>query len=282
MMIEKTDLYKFFNIPAPDGARAEVTAYIADETVTDTYRKRPAIMIVPGGGYTHIGYREAEPVAVAFMERGFNAFVLLYTCNRPYPVQQFEASLAVGFIKSRFNDYIKDEFAVIGFSAGAHIAACLGAFPSEPPVAKLLFKVDFFKDKDIKSYLRPNALILCYPVITSDLKFAHKGSIDVVSGGDNGLIEALSIENRIDKDFPPTYVWHTANDDGVSVMNSIKLVEKLAENQVPFSYHVYGKGVHGLSLATPHLIKRQGETSRGVSGWIDEAADFLSEQGVCF
>ena len=283
MKIITTDLYNYFKLNKPSGySGATVTAYIADETVGDKYRKRPAIMVIPGGGYTHIGLREGEPIALAFLERGFNAFVFIYTCNEPYPVQQFEASLAEAYIKTEFTDYIENELAVIGFSAGAHLAACLGALPAEKAVADKLSEVAFFKNKKFEKYLRPDALILCYPVISSDEKVWHKGSFDVLTNGDNGLIAALSIEKRIDRSFPPTYVWHTANDDCVNVMNSIKLVEALAKNDVPFSYHVYGKGVHGLSLATPHLIKHKGELSADVTGWIDEAVAFLAEQKIAF
>ncbi len=282
MKIITTDLYDFYKLDKPSGANAVVTAYIADETVGETYRKRPAIMIIPGGGYTHIGLREGEPIAIAFSERGFNAFTFVYTCNKPYPTQQFEASLAEAYIKTEFKAYIKPGLAVIGFSAGAHLAACLGAIPAEKMVADRLYGVPFFKDIDLEKFLRPDALILCYPVISGDEGVWHKGSFDALTCGDNGLIAALSIEKRIDKRFPPTYVWHTANDDCVSVLNSIKLVEKLAENKVPFSYHVYAKGVHGLSLATPHVIKNVGELSENVTGWIDEAVCFLKEQNIRF
>lgn len=282
MKIITTNLYDFYKLNKPAGANATVTAYIADETIGDIYRKRPAIMVIPGGGYTHIGLREGEPIAFAFLERGFNAFVFIYTCNKPYPTQQFEASLAEAYIKTEFKEYIKPELAVIGFSAGAHLAACLGAIPTEKLVKDKLDEVPLFKGKDLEKLLRPDALCLCYPVISGNENIWHKGSFDTLTGGDNRLIAALSIENRIDKNFPPTYVWHTANDDCVNVLNSVKLVEKLAEYKIPFSYHVYAKGVHGLSLATSHLIASDGELSEGVTGWIDEAVSFLAEQNIRF
>jgi len=280
MKIQTVDLYDYYKIKKPEGTIATVTAYIADETVADKYRKRPAIMIIPGGGYTHIGLREGEPVALAFMERGFNAFVFIYTCGKPYPVQQVEASLAEAYIKTNYTDYITEKLAVIGFSAGAHLAACLGAIPDEKEVAESLGEVEFFKDKRLEKYLRPDALALCYPVITGDKNFWHEGSFQTLTNGDNGLIGRLSIEKRVDGNFPPTFIWHTANDKSVPVMNSILLVEKLAAFGVPFSYHVYGKGAHGLSLASPHLRKDAGEMSEYVGGWIELATAFFAENGI--
>ena len=137
---------------------------------------------------------------------------------------------------------------VCGFSAGGHLAASLGTL---------------WTDKVIKERLgleagevKPNKIILSYPVITSN-NFGHQGSFDNLLGEDSTDEDRrkLSIENLVSKDTPPTFIWHTFDDKTVPVQNSLLLASALTEYEVPFEMHIYPKGVHGLSLCEKATAK---------------------------
>ena len=91
--------------------------------------KRPAVVIAPGGGYTHVSKREGEPIALAFLEKGFQAFILDYVCSPEarYPEQLIELASAVDYVKKHAKEYSvnPNEVFVIGFSAGGHLTANL-------------------------------------------------------------------------------------------------------------------------------------------------------------
>ena len=122
---------------------------------------------------------------------------------------------------------------VCGFSAGGHLAAMLGCLWHETPQGELA---------------RPTGMILCYPVISGG-EYAHRGSIESLTGGDAALAQALSMETRVDERTPPAFLWHTADDGAVPAMNSILMAQALAARGVPYALHVFPHGAHGLSMA---------------------------------
>lgn len=244
----------FANIPGDYDVT--LTAYCPDNSPEiDKSRKRPTILICPGGGYEFTSDREAEPVALRLLPLGYNAFVLRYGVKAAkYPEALLEAAAAVAFIRNNAEKFNADanKIAVCGFSAGAHLAASLGVFWKEPFIAKTL---GILEEKN-----KPNALILCYPVITSG-EFAHKGSFKALIGNNNPeLLEKMSLEKQVNKDVPPTFLWHTFDDNTVPVENSLLFAKALKAYNVPFELHIYPHGCHGLSLcsdetsAAPELI----------------------------
>lgn len=206
---------------------------------------RPSVLICPGGSYRMVSSREAEPVALKFVSQGYNAFVLDYTvAPGRYPLALLELSCGMAFIR-KYADRLhtaRDAIAVAGFSAGGHLAACLGTLWKQPFLTEQtgLTADDF----------RPNALVLCYPVISSG-RFAHEDSFDALLGkGDSGRRESLSLENRVSADTPPAFMWHTVADSAVPVENSMLFASALQKQHVPFELHIYPEGGHGMSLCT--------------------------------
>ncbi len=153
--------------------------------------------------------------------------------------------------------------AVMGFSAGGHAAAHIGLKWHRMP-----------QGRDC----RPDAMILCYPVITSG-KYAHRGSIENLLGDDDErLREEVSLEKLVREDTPPAFLWHTREDASVPVENSLLLAEALCEKGVAFELHVWQHGGHGMSLADDQAnAEGDGSIRPDCAEWIGMAARWLRE-----
>lgn len=237
---------------APEGYDGcSVKAYIHYQNGSEEIKQRsyPAVIICPGGAYAGVSEREAEPVAIPFFAAGYNTYILKYsvgTLARGFrPLCQLAATISE--IRKHAADWytIPDRIAVCGFSAGGHLAASLGVLFNEP---------EFLKIYKASENIRPDALILSYPVITAD-EFAHVMSIENVSGATEGSeqYQWFGLEQHVDENTPPTFLWHTAEDSGVPVENSLKMAEALSAAKVPFELHVFPKGEHGMSVCTEEV-----------------------------
>lgn len=230
-------------------------------------KKRPLILICPGGGYEFLSDREGESIAFKFNSFGYHAAVIYYSIAPvTYPTQLLEVSAAVKYFKDHAEEYHidPDRIAIYGASAGGHAAAdyATGYFRDE--VTSVL--------KVSSDYLKPAGMILAYPVITSG-EFAHRGSFDNLLGelkNDKKMLEYLSIENRITKETPPAFIWHTFPDGCVPVENSLLLAEAMKKENIPFELHIFPSGDHGLGLADEiTLSPNRTEINKGAAQWID-------------
>ena len=237
-------------------------------------RRNNTVLVLPGGGYGMLSSREHDPIAFQFLAAGFTVFALKYSVKPAvFPTALYQAYTAIATIRENAEEWLVDpeRIAVCGFSAGGHLAACTGAFWNE----------QFVKDAlGYQTEHKPNATVLCYPVITAG-EHAHKGSFKNLLGKDelsDGDIEYYSIENRVSKDFPPSFVWHTATDQAVPVMNSLLLCQELSKNNVKFELHVYPEGPHGLALSN-HVTEKPGKFPAPAKprAWVKECIDFLDE-----
>ena len=245
----------------------------------DTSAERhPCIIVCPGGGYHFTADREAEPIALQFVATGFSAFILHYSVTPArFPCSLIELCYLIKHVREHAEEYQIDpkRIAVIGFSAGGHLTASLGAYWNNPEIQALL---DIENDEN-----KPNGLILSYPVITGGEK-AHKGSVKNLMGEDytEQDVMTFSIENHVTEHFPKSFIWHTASDAGVPVENSLYLAAELAKHKVPFELKIYPYGPHGISLANEltYEQKEQLIVPRAQS-WIREAISFLKEVAFC-
>lgn len=209
-------------------------------------KKRGAVLICPGGGYRFLSEREAEPIAMQFNAAGFHAFVLYYSvAPRKHPQPLLDVSRAMCIIRENAENWNiePEKIAVCGFSAGGHLAASLGVHWDKPYIQNA--------EGITKGMNHPNALVLCYPVISSG-QFAHRDSFDKLlgEGADNDLLKQMSLELQVSEKTPPAFIWHTFEDPLVPVENSIFFAQALRKENIPFELHVYTKGGHGLALAT--------------------------------
>lgn len=236
----------------------------ADEA--EKQKKRPAVIICPGGGYGFCSPREAEPIAIQMNAAGFNAFVVDY-CVAPirYPEALKDVSEAIKLVRANADKWGVDpnKIAVCGFSAGAHLAGSIGTLWNSESAVKC-------ENEENK----PNAMILSYPVLIYGEK-AHKGSFENLLG--EGLSDAeydkMSLEKHIDGDTPPAFLWHTFSDDCVPVENSLVFASELRKHDIPFEMHIYPNGYHGLSTADAETCVDGGIPH--VSSWLGLACDWL-------
>lgn len=232
-------------IPGIDGSTAKFVGYCLDNSEEiDPNRKRPSILVIPGGGYEMTSDREAEPIAMRFLAAGYNAFVLRYSVKPSvFPVALLEAAEAMRQIREHTDEWHVDvdAIAVIGFSAGGHLAANLATSASDDVLAAHGYAPDA---------VRPNALMLAYPVITSGA-LAHRGSFDSLLGDlkdDQDALDSVSIEKHIDAKTPPVFVWHTVPDDCVPYENTLMLIDACKKAGVKVEAHLFPNGGHGLAL----------------------------------
>lgn len=268
-------LYDHYRVHAPEGGAGYLTCIVPSVVnVLPQNRLRPAILIIPGGGYGMVSQREAEPVALRFAARGYCAFILNYSvAPRRFPTALREAALAIRYIRENAREWqINPQMiAAIGFSAGAHLCGTLGTMYDCPEV----------QDIAEAATIRPDALGLCYPVAVS-WGNTHEGSYKNLCGEDLQLRQRLSLDKLVRQDMPPVFLWHTRTDTVVPVRNSLVLAEALDAVKVPFAMHIYNNGPHGLSTGDI-LTYAEGKVpaySPELSGWIDSMLGFFGEMGL--
>jgi acetyl esterase/lipase len=226
-----------------------------------------AVIVCPGGGYTHLADHEGKPVAEWLNSLGITAFVLKYRIGPKYhhPSPLLDAARAVRLVRSRAAEWKLDakKIGVLGFSAGGHVASTIGThFDAGQPNAT---------DPIDRLSSRPDLLVLIYPVITMG-QLTHGGSKKQLIGENASadLVKLLSNEEQVTKETPPTFLVHTANDVVVPVENSLHFAEALRRVGVPFELHVYERGPHGFGLGGNDPI---------LSTWPARCADWLRLQG---
>ena len=268
-------LYNNIKLPIPVYAEeATLTTYVPSVSAeVDIARRRPAVIICPGGGYRFLSFREAEPIALRLNALGINAFVLHYSvAPARFPVPQLQLAEAVRTVRRRAEEWATDpdKIFVMGFSAGGHLACSLGT----------LWNSDIFEPLcAAPGDIRPAGMILSYPVITSG-EFAHRDSFAALLGKRlDELKDAVSLEKRVTRDTVPAFIWHTVEDTAVPVENTLLLASALRARRVPFELHVFPAGQHGLSLSSSQVYgpERTADIRPECAGWIDMAARWMED-----
>ena len=257
---------------------ARLTTYLLDVTQKFSVLARPLILVCPGGGYNHTSEREGEIVALQFNAMGYHAAVLDYSCAPAvFPTALLELTKSVAYLRANAQQWQidPDRIAVLGFSAGGHLAASLGVFWNTEWFAKILREAPIHLTPEM---IRPNALILAYPVITSG-EFAHRGSFDDLLGEerskDEFWLEKMSLEKQDLSDVPPVFIWHTSFDQSVPLENSLLLFTELVKARKPVEYHVFPGDVHGISLADWRTWSAERAMDTPAVQWISLAHTWL-------
>lgn len=253
--------------------RAKVTAYLLDWHEEGPVKKRPAVVICPGGGYHRLSPREGEPVAMEYLAMGYHVFVLRYTvAPGRFPQSLWELASLVAHIRDHSEEWNIDPQKVVvsGFSAGGHLAGSLGVFWNREFVYGPLGR----KAEEI----RPDGMILCYPVISSG-KYCHAGSFENLLGEEANEEEKrglVSLEKQAGPHTPRTFLWHTATDETVPVQNSLLFADALIKSGVNVEFHLFPSGGHGLSLAREDTSKGQAcLVEPGCQCWIRLAGEWM-------
>ncbi|HEY6402246.1 MAG TPA: alpha/beta hydrolase [Blastocatellia bacterium] len=206
-----------------------------------------AIVVCPGGGYARLAPHEGYDVAVWLNSIGVTAVVLKYRLGPKYqhPAMMQDALRAIRYTRSKAAEWKIDpnRVGIMGFSAGGHLASTAathfddGDQNAGDPIEKLSS--------------RPDLAILCYPVITMTDPFAHKGSRKNLLGENppEQMVNLMSNEKQVTERTPPTFLFHTQDDPGVPVENSMMFALALRQKKVPYEMHLYEHGRHGVGLA---------------------------------
>jgi acetyl esterase/lipase len=260
----------------PEGAPGAVGNEDADRPTLTVYlppaeRAVPTgVVVCPGGGYAKLAMdHEGRQVAEWLNSLGVAAFVLKYRLGPRYrhPAPLEDAKRALRLVRSRAGEFriAPDRIGVWGFSAGGHLASTLAThFDAGNPAAA---------DPIERVSCRPDFAILAYPVISFASEYAHKGSRRNLLGDnpDPALVENLSNEKQVTAQTPPTFLFHTNEDQGVPAENSVLFYLALRRAGVPAELHIYERGRHGVGLAPNDPV---------LSSWPQRLADWLRVRGL--
>ncbi|WP_026463418.1 alpha/beta hydrolase [Adhaeribacter aquaticus] len=229
-----------------------------------------AVVILPGGGYGIVASRhEGVDVAKKFNEQGIAAFVVKYrlpdakvTSNPEItPLQDAQQALTIVRKRAKEWDINPARVGIMGFSAGGHLASTVGTHFNNV-VAPAAGKVS----------VRPDFMLLIYPVISGDPAIAHQGSFNNLLGKGASVekIKEYSNEQQVTAQTPPTFLLHASDDNVVKSANSIVFYQALMQNKVPAELHIYQNGGHGFGL--------NNKTTQDY--WFDRCTNWLSSNGL--
>lgn len=256
----------------PDDERVFIDTYVHNFGTA-----RDAILVIPGGAYREVCTdREGEPIALAFVAKGFNAFVLGYRVGNPddnFPKQLFDAAEAMVYIREHAKELKINPRRVfaVGFSAGGHLCGSISTMWEFPEVKE--------RFGDRAALVRPTASVLSYPVTTL-YGPTHINSFKNLLGKPDGDFtdaerERYSLECCVNQHTAPIFIWHTAEDTVVPAVGSLRLARALIDAKIPSRLSIYPYGKHGSALANAVTARASDEILPMADGWVDEAIDFF-------
>lgn len=280
----------------------KLTTYVLDDSPEMLNgKRRPAVLICPGGAYLTCSDREAEPVALRFAAMGYHAFVLRYSTyfegkpspfpppgdmkvnpNSVHPAPVRDIAAAFLTIRAHADAWLvdMDKVALCGFSAGAHNCAMYATHWQEPVIC------DFFGEPP--AAFKPAAAILCYGIndyhlmfgaITNPFAQALSDAAGIAFLGTttptSALLDAVSPALHVSPQTPPIFLWATAGDELAPAENTTRMATALARAGVPFEAHIFERGPHGLSLADQTSAGSQLEIDVDAAQWMKLAEAWL-------
>ena len=255
-----------FDLPSPD------------EQPTPLEHPRPAMVICPGGSYQFLSQRESDPVAASYLAHGFNAFILRYSIREPAkglaPV--IDAARAVRWVRAHADELGVDpeRVAIVGFSAGGHVAAQLATHWQDDALVaaeRSEYAALRFFGVEANEHLmdfpsRPDALIASYAVLGTGW-----------ATDDEPALTYMDLYDAVSPSCPPSFVWTTAEDTVVPPSQSTRFAAALEAQGVEVEYHLYDRGVHGLSTVTQVSNADRAELPGEAPAWLPRSAAWLRE-----
>jgi len=284
MRIEEIQLFEGLS-------NAVLTAYIQDSFIdAKPIIHRPAVVICPGGAFIGITEKEAEPVALRFLSAGYQAFVLRYSIGAGmarFPAPFMDAAKAMMIVRENADRWSinPDQISICGFSAGGQVAAFLAATWHEDYLAKVLHADNHL--------FKPNALVLGYPLLdlhqletkSMERSLEMQPLLEMLFSAVYGtaspsvaLVNEWNCMKRITSHMPSTFLWMTSEDDIADAETGLDFIKALLKNNIPYEFHVFEKGRHGLSLGNQSVGYSEADMKGcgSVHKWVDLALDWLA------
>ena len=280
-----------------------LTAYLlSDSPELLKGKRRPAVLVCPGGAYLGCSDREAEPVALRFAAMGYHALVLRYSTysgkgfapvlgdlpvnpKSVHPAPMRDVGKAFLTLRAYADEWLvdMDRVAICGFSAGAHNCAMYSVYWNDP----ILY--EFYGEEP--SAFKPAASILGYGISDYRLMFGEikdsfaqqlSDSASIAFLGTRSpreeLLDAVSPALHVTENTPPTFLWATTGDELIPVENTIRMANALAQAGVPFEVHIFEDGMHGLSLADQASASSLMEVDTDAAKWVGLAEAWLKKR----
>jgi acetyl esterase/lipase len=237
--------------------------YPAEEKASDA-----AVLIFAGGGYTHRSKHEGEGYAELINSFGMDAFVLDYRVNPilfPFPLLDARRAMRVIRANADKLGINKNKIAVMGSSAGGHLAALLSTYRD--------MILGEGRDAIDNEDATPNMQILAYPVLDIE---GHRSSFEMLMGNTDNH-EELTPRLLATENTPPAFIWHTSTDDVVDVNNSFRYAERLHELGIQMEMHIYPIGTHGVGIGKGN--DREDRNVPYLERWPEELKRYLILHG---
>jgi len=236
-----------------------------------------AILLVPGSGYRScpaLPKQEGERVAEYLCKQGLHVFLLVYRVfsDGGYPYPLLDGRRAMRLLRHRAKDFCINPARIVtlGYSAGGHLCASLVSYHAS-------LEGECVDDIDKQDYIA-NFQALCYPVISFDVSkaYTHSGSVYALLGEDSmHLAPALSFEQSLPAQAPPTFLFHNFDDTSVGVQNTLLYACRLRELGTPVEMHIYPDGGHGVGFAVDDQ-----PSSRHNRDWLFRFVNWLQYNGL--
>jgi len=248
--MELSSPMKYEEIILNESRDVKLTVCLRTENEGASLKRRPAILILPGGGYTFLSEGEAEVVATPYLEAGYQAFVLRYSVGQhqtwPNPLEDYDQ--AMEFIKSNSEKWQiqTDKIAVLGFSAGGHLAGCAATMAKHRPNAAILGY----------AALNQTTANICQPVIPAPVDF-------------------------VDEKTCPCFLFSARDDLMVPIENTLAFENALVDNGIMFETHIYAYGGHGFSIGedASEICSRVPNWLKDSIGWLEDMFGVMQDDG---
>jgi acetyl esterase/lipase len=247
--------------------------YLKSADVQTHHYQFPAIIVVPGGSYSHISMEQAENIALNFSAHGYQSFYLRYTFEQeaeplmPHPL--VELANSIQYLREHATTLNIDpkRIVIAGFSIGGHICSLYNDFYDSPWLQKLTG----VKNSNI---IKPNAVILSYPVINLECGFPNdKNKIRAWTNRP----EQIAADQHVSATNVPTFIWHTADDPLVPVENALLYSMQLNHYQIDNELHIFHHGPHGMALGNHITAWKPEANNPRVAEWFNMATSWLKE-----
>ena len=287
---------KIETIPIRDDCT--LTAYVPDPVIAyQTARKRPGIVIAPGGAYLFLSERENEAIVLEFLAREYNVYVLNYSVgftdrkskennsgvlNSPhrYPDPILELREAIHYLKVHDDEMNleADQLFLLGFSAGGHLCAAVGTMWNDP---QLTDRLSFVPQKN---ELKAAGMVLCYPMIHPMSEGPY--SVNDPQNPDSWLMkdflygtrkpsreqmESTDLRSKVTKETIPAFVWQCTDDPAVNPINTTEFVLALQKNGIDCEYMLFDHGQHGIAMAKAFYAKNPEGVDEQIAQWMEFA-----------